>query len=157
MKKKIEKDIEDKIKKNVEKCVDKNAGRFFGHIISIVIILVIAWLVNKYWRNFSFFTEEFTTVLLVYNVSIGADIVSNLVQAFSRNFRINHFMKAIESAFSFAVVYSVYQFFPFDVSSSVATWIRIIAIIIMVAVSIATIVELVKSITGSRLGEKECK
>jgi hypothetical protein len=149
---KIEKKIEEKITKSIEKC----ASKVIGHFVSIAVLLIVAYLVNNYWERFDFLTTSFFTVLWVYNVSVGVDVFSNLVQAFSSNFRLNRFMHLLENIFSLAVIYNLYTIFPFNVSDTVATWIRVITIVIIVAVSIASLVELTKVITGKELKEKSC-
>jgi SNF family Na+-dependent transporter len=152
----MEKEYEKKIEEKVTKIAEKYAGRVIGNLVSIVVMLFVAYLVNKHWERFDFLNSNFFTVLWVYNISIAVNIVSNLVQAISSNYRINRSMHLLENIFSIAVMYNVYRIFPFNVTDSVATWIKIITIAIIVAVSIASLVELTRVITGKDLKENNC-
>jgi hypothetical protein len=153
----MEKNYEKEFEEKVTKVTEKYAGKVIGHLVSIVVMLFVAYLVNKYWERFDFLDRSFVTVLWVYNVSVAVNVLSNLVQAISSNYRINRFMHLLENVFSIAVMYNVYSIFPFNVSDPIATWIKIVTIAIIVAVSIASLVELTRVITGKDLKEENCQ
>ena len=119
-----------------------------GYIVAIIINVIMLWIANNLlaW-NVPFLTRDFVAVLGVLNLSISATIVANILWFFYDPPWFRHLLQIILNILSMAVIYTFYVVFPLSLTSEVLRIaIKIILIIGLVGLVIATIIEFVRLI-----------
>ena len=127
----------------------KTMGRS-GYIAAIVINLVLLFVFNNLmnWRlTAQYLTAEYSGVLWVINLSIGATIIANILFIFFEAGWFKHLAQLVTSVIALFAVFLIYSVYPFTFEGEAGfQWVKIILIIMMVGIGIAIIVELFKLI-----------
>lgn len=117
-------------------------------IAVIVVNLIFLYIVNNLlsW-NLSFITSSFQDVLWIFNLSISATIVGNVLFLIYHPTWFRSIIQIILNILGFLVVYYLYTVFPFVFSNGLVTFsLKFALIVAMVVMVIVTIVEVVKLI-----------
>ena len=117
-------------------------------IAVIVVNLIFLYIVNNLlsW-NLSFITSSFQDVLWIFNLSIAATIVGNVLFLIYHPTWFRSIIQIILNILGFLVVYYLYTVFPFVFSNGLITFsLKFALIVAMVVMVIVTIVEVVKLI-----------
>ncbi|AXV39175.1 hypothetical protein [Methanobacterium sp. BAmetb5] len=116
-------------------------------IVAIIANLVFLYIVNNLlsW-NLSFIAPSFQEVLWIFNLSIGASIVGNILFLIYHPGWFRSLIKIILNILSFMVAYYLYVVFPFILSSGITVLVKMVLILVMVVLVIANLVEVVKLI-----------
>nr|WP_319372512.1 hypothetical protein [uncultured Methanobacterium sp.] len=117
-------------------------------IAVIVVNLIFLYIVNNLlsW-NLSFITSSFQDVLWIFNLSIAATIVGNVLFLIYHPTWFRSIIRIILNILGFLVVYYLYTVFPFTFSNGLVTFsLKFALIVAMVVMVIVTIVEVVKLI-----------
>jgi hypothetical protein len=117
-------------------------------IAVIVVNLIFLYIVNNLlsW-NLSFITSSFQDVLWIFNLSITATIVGNMLFLIYHPTWLRSIIQIILNILGFLVVYYLYTVFPFVFSNGLVTFsLKFALIVTMVVMVIVTIVEVVKLI-----------
>jgi hypothetical protein len=125
----------------------KAAARRSSYVTTIIVNLVMIYVVNHLleWGLLPFLTEEFTRVLWLINLSLGAGILVNLAWLSYDPDWFGAVGRIGLNAISLVVSLRMYQVFPFDFSPYALGWgtvARVVLILTMVAVAMAMVVEL---------------
>jgi hypothetical protein len=120
------------------------------YIAAIIFNLIFLYVVNNLlnWHIY-FITNAFNEVLWIINLSIIASIIGNaLLLAYNPEW-FHHVIKIIMNIITFIAVYFVYIVFPINFYNPSLNWsLSILLILFMIAIAIATIVEIFLLITG---------
>ncbi|KUK73092.1 hypothetical protein [Methanobacterium sp. 42_16] len=118
-------------------------------IVAIIANLIFLYIVNNLlsW-NLSFIAPSFQEVLWIFNLSIGASIVGNILFLIYHPGWFRSLIKIILNILSFMVAYYLYVVFPFILSSGITVLVKIVLILVMVVLVITNLVEVVKLILG---------
>ncbi|WP_321421655.1 hypothetical protein [uncultured Methanobacterium sp.] len=117
-------------------------------IVAIVVNLIFLYIVNNLlsW-NLSFIASSFQDVLWIFNISISATIIGNIIFLIYHPAWFRSIIRIILNILGFLVVYYLYIVFPFVFSNYLVTFsVKFALIVAMVVIVIATIVEMVKLI-----------
>jgi hypothetical protein len=117
-------------------------------IAAIVVNIIILYIVNNLlsW-NLSFITPSFQDVLWIFNLSITATIIGNLLFLIYHPSWFRSIIRIILNILGFLVAYYLYTVFPFTFSNNLVTFsLEFALIVVMVVMIIVTIVEMVKFI-----------
>lgn len=133
------------------------AARRAGYLVTIVLNVVLLVVVNNLlvWGWLPFLTDDFSRVLPILNLSIGASIVANAVYLVYDSLWFTGLSELVLLAISFAAGLSLYRVFPFDFSAYEFAWdtvARGILILGLVGVGVgllAGIVKLVARVAGA--------
>lgn len=120
------------------------------YVVAIIFSLIFLYIFNNLLNwNVYFVTAAFNQVLWIINLSITATIIGNALLLLYNPVRFRHLIKLIINIISIIAVYYVYRVFPFEFNNSFYNWgLNIILILIMIATTIAIIVELYLLVTG---------
>lgn len=118
-------------------------------IVAIIANLIFLYIVNNLlsW-NLSFIAPSFQEVSWIFNLSIGASIVGNILFLIYHPGWFRSLIKIILNILSFMVAYYLYVVFPFILNSGITVLVKIVLILVMVVLVIANLVEVVKLILG---------
>ncbi len=117
-------------------------------IVAIIANLIFLYIVNNLlsW-NLSFIAPSFQDVLWIFNISITATIIGNILFLIYHPSWFRSIIRIILNILGFLVVYYLYTVFPFVFSNYLITFsVKFAFIVAMVVMVIATIVEIVKFI-----------
>ncbi|MFA0834523.1 MAG: hypothetical protein ACC609_11015 [Methanobacterium formicicum] len=117
-------------------------------IVAIIANLIFLYIVNNLlsW-NLSFIAPSFQDVLWIFNISISATIIGNIIFLIYHPTWFRSIIRIILNILGFLVVYYLYTVFPFIISNYLVTFsVKFALIVAMVVMVIATIVEIVKLI-----------
>lgn len=117
-------------------------------IAAIVANIILLYIVNNLlsW-NLSFIASSFQDVLWIFNISITATIIGNLIFLIYHPGWFRSIIRIILNILGFMVVYYLYTVFPFIFSNGwVIFSLEFAFIVAMVVMVIVTIVEVVKLI-----------
>jgi len=117
-------------------------------IVAIIANLIFLYIVNNLlsW-NLSFIAPSFQDVLWIFNISIAATIIGNIIFLIYHPTWFRSIIRIILNILGFLVIYYLYTVFPFVFSNYLFTFsIKFALIVAMVVMVIATIVEMVKLI-----------
>ena len=133
-------DIFNKFKsKNKEKKSHKSE-----YITAIIFNIIFLYIVNNLLNwHISFITNSLNTILWIINLSIAAAVIGNFLLLLYDPEWLRHLTKIVMNIFAFIAVYFVYKVFPFSFSTFINEIVLILIILTMVAIVIASIVELV--------------
>ena len=126
------------------------AGRRFGYGIAIAINIGLIVIVRNLleWDWVPFLTGDFDRLVGIVTFSLVASAVVNLFWiAYDRAWFKSLGQLALD-VITLAVTVQTYRVFPFDLSSGWETTGKVMLVLLMVVVGIATVVELVKLMTG---------
>ncbi|MCK9150700.1 hypothetical protein MXE27_01915 [Methanobacterium alcaliphilum] len=125
---------------------DKKAKKL-EYIVAIIVNIIFLYIVNNLvnW-NISFISDSFTSVLWIFNISIIANILVNILFLIYFKDWIKAISQIILNILGILVVYFLYTIFPFTVSAWIAYAIKIAFIIAVIAMIIATFVEAIRLI-----------
>ena len=117
-------------------------------IAAIVVNLIVLYIVNNLlsW-NLSFITASFQDVIWIFNLSLSATIIANIIFLIYHPGWLRSIIRIILNILGFLVAYYLYTVFPFTFSNNLVTFSLEFALIVaMVVMVIVTIVEIVKFI-----------
>jgi hypothetical protein len=134
--------IKDKILKEKE---FKNS-EFIGAIIAnIVILYIVNNLLN--WNIF-FIAPTWVQVLFILNLSIVTNILANIGFLIYQRGWFRSLVQIVLNIIGFVVVYELYMVFPFVIQTEwIAIALKLLLILAMIGIIIATIVEVLRLIT----------
>ena len=139
---------QEKIKDFLKKIFEEKDVSKSEFIVAIIGNIIILYIVNNLlsW-NLSFITSSFQDVLWIFNISICATIIVNIIFLAFHPGWFRSLVKIILNILSFLVCYYLYTIFPFIFSQAAYTIIlKIILIFGMVALIIAILVEVLRLI-----------
>lgn len=139
---------QEKIKDFLKKIFEEKDVSKSEFIVAIIGNIIILYIVNNLlsW-NLSFITSSFQDVLWIFNISICATIIVNIIFLAFHPGWFRSLVKIILNILSFLVCYYLYTIFPFIFSQAAYTIIlKIILIFGMVALIIASLVEVLRLI-----------
>ncbi|MHB1293954.1 MAG: hypothetical protein ACYC4R_03055 [Anaerolineae bacterium] len=125
--------------------------RQVGYIAAIIVNLAMLYVANNLlaW-GVPWITRAWTSVLWIVNLSIGAQVVANLLWLAYDPVWFRRLGTIALNAISFASAYIMYFIFPFDLPIDILNQILRIALLVsLVGIAIGTIVELVRLVFGS--------
>ena len=95
------------------------AARRAGYLVTIVLNVVLLVIVNNLlvWGWVPILTDDFSRVLPIVNLSIGASIVANALYLVYDSLWFTGLSELVLLAISFAAGLSLYRVFPFDLSA----------------------------------------
>ncbi|MBM4240880.1 MAG: hypothetical protein FJ150_04370 [Euryarchaeota archaeon] len=131
--------------KNLLKEKEPKTSEFVG---TIIVNIVLLYIVNNVlsW-NLSFITSSFQDVIWIFNISIGSTIVANILFLVYHSGWFRSIIQILLNILGFMVAYFLYTVFPFVFSQLYITYaVKIVLIIGMIGLVIATLVEVVKLI-----------
>jgi hypothetical protein len=131
--------------KNLLKEKEPKTSEFvFAIIANIILLYVVNSLIS--W-NLSFIALSFQEVLWIFNISIAATIIANIIFLIYHPGWFRSIIKIILNILGFLVAYYLYTVFPFSLSNGwVIFSVKFALIVVMVVLVIANIVEVVKLI-----------
>lgn len=131
--------------KNLLKEKEPKTSEFVGAIIANIIFLYIVN--NLLSWNLSFIAPSFQDVLWIFNISIAATIIGNIVFLIYHPGWFRSIIQVILNILGFMVVYYLYTVFPFILSSGwvvfAVKFALIVAMLVLVIVSIFEVVRLI--------------
>ena len=120
----------------------RRAGYIAAIVINIVLIFIFANLLK--WEV-PFLTSRFSGVLWAINLSLGVSILVNILFLVIDFAWLRHLGQFIMNIFAIFVLFMIFVIFPFTFAGeSWAVWVKVGLVFVMVAIGIASIVELVK-------------
>ena len=124
-------------------------ARRAGYLVTIVVNLVLLVIVNNLltWGWLPFLTDDFTRVLPILNLSIGASIIVNAIYLAYDPLWFTELFEVVLLGISFAAGLRLYQVFPFDFSAYEFAWdtvVRGILVLGLVGVGIGLVAGTVK-------------
>ncbi len=131
--------------KKILKEKEPKTSEFIG---TIVVNIIFLYIVNNLlsW-NLSFIAPSFQDVLWIFNLSITATIIGNILFLIYHPGWFRSLIRIILNILGFMVAYYLYTVFPFIFSNSWVTFsVKFALIIAMVVMVIVTIFEIVKFI-----------
>lgn len=147
------KKVEEKVEKNTKNFAKKNKG-FIKQVVYVAegafgIFFTIVWLVlvNLFWRELTFLTDEFDVVLLLINVSAAVNLMLYLGLIILRKAWYKSSKQLVELFFSFVTTFVMWRVFPFDFEDRyefVENLLPYLLVIVMIAIVVGAIAEFVK-------------
>ncbi len=134
---------------------EKKTIEFVGAIIGAIIGLVFVNTVPL-WRQLTHgvILESWVNILWAANLSMAVQIIGNLILAIYRPARLYSFMQAIFAAVGLVSLIVFFNVFPLDFSQIVGSWLnlffKVILLLAMIGTLIGMIVNLVRTIIGTR-------
>jgi hypothetical protein len=133
-------------------------ARRFGYTVAVAINLVMLVVVNNIldWGWLPFLTEEFASLIWLFNVSLTATILANLVYMVYDPVWFKSFTQIGLNLISMIVLLRMLQVFPFDFSAYEFDWepvARFVLILGLIGTGIGIIVEvvnLVRRVSGGQ-------
>lgn len=153
--KKLEKEIEHKIETWVEKKFGGDA-EIFAEVLSIVFTFIMLWAAHYVlsWQLpfFAFILPQFNSILWAIDLALGSSILAKILRLSQRDKITKHSTQILENCFNFLLIVVILTFFPYDFQKLIAiSWIntafKIILIISLFGLLVATITEFVKLIS----------
>ena len=136
-------DDQEKIKDFLKKLSEEKEAKKSEFIGAIVANIIILYIVNNLlsW-NLTFIASSFQEVLWIFNISICATISANIIFLAYHPGWFRSLVQIILNILGFLVCYYLYTIFPFVFSQAAYTIaVKIILIVGMIAVIIASLVE----------------
>ena len=123
--------------------------RIIGYGAAVVVTALFCYVVNNLlnWKV-KWLDPSFFQVLWVFNISIGVNVVFNLVFMFTDNRWVKNLGQLSMNVASFFVVYNLRRVFPFILTPSGHKALNTILVILLVLVALSVLVEFVKLSTG---------
>lgn len=129
------------------------AARTFGYTIAVIVNVALLYLVNVRpgWQAVPFLTEDARQVLALFNLSLVAGIVTNLLYVLYDAPRWKALGDLVANGISLAVLIKVWAVFPFAFDAPEWTIVtRTVVVVAMVGTAIAMLVQAV-SMTGGTI------
>lgn len=132
---------------------EKKTGDFIAAVIINILVCVVlnTLLLWRQWTQ-GVILESWIDILWAANISIGVQIVGNLMLAFYRPPRMLAFMRALFAAAGLLSAIVFFIVFPMDFSHLVGNWLNtLLKVLLMIGIGaslIALVVELVRFIMG---------
>lgn len=126
---------------------DKEINRI-EFIVAIIVNIIFLYIFNNIpsW-NISFITSAFVNILWIINLSLGANIVVNIIFIFYHPSWFRHSLQTFLNILSIMVLYYLYTIFPFNFShEGIAIALKIVFILIMVILVLTTLIEIISTI-----------
>ncbi|MGB3400591.1 MAG: hypothetical protein WBA34_10555 [Candidatus Deferrimicrobiaceae bacterium] len=122
-----------------------------GYAIAVVVNLVMLFIVNNLlaWGWVPFLTDDFEQLLPIVNLSLVVGAGANFAFIFYNAQWFRSVGQIVQNVVSLFVIVATLRIFPFDFSPHPFNWTaiaRVVLSLVLVAVSLATIAELVKMI-----------
>jgi hypothetical protein len=131
--------------KNLLKEKEPKTSEFVGAIIANIILLYIVN--NLLSWNLSFIAPSFQDVLWIFNISITATIIGNILFLIYHPGWFRSIIQIILNILGFTVVYYLYTVFPFILNNGwVIFAVKFALIVVMVVLVIVSIFEVVRLI-----------
>ena len=131
--------------KNLLKEKEPKTSEFVGAIIANIILLYIVN--NLLSWNLSFIAPSFQDVLWIFNISITATIIGNILFLIYHPGWFRSIIQIILNILGFTVVYYLYTVFPFILNNGwvifAVKFALIVAMVVLVIVSIFEVVRLI--------------
>jgi len=114
------------------------------YIAAIVVNVILLGILNTLpgW-HLPFITDQFSTVLWAFNLSVGANIVANILFLIYDAAWFYHIAQIVLNGFGLLVVYTLYRVFPFAFGPLGNQIARLALLAGMLGLGIATLVEVV--------------
>lgn len=153
-------EIGENVGKAIEQEVEKRVSgpvRKIGYVFAIFMNLLLLWAAHNVVRwdyaIFDFILDDFNNVLWAIDLSLGVSIVINLVWIFYDGKYVKGVLQIVSNAVGLFMMYILLWKFPYEFRELIDTdWIntavRILMILGMVAVTIATFAEGIKLVVG---------
>ena len=127
--------------------------RRLGYLVAIAVSAGIVFVLNNLlaWDIVPFLTDDFDQLLPIINASLAATIVINFIWILYDAAWVRSTGQIILNVTSIAVLTLTLRVFPFDFSPSSFDWAslsKIIIVFLIVALVIATIIEVVKLVSA---------
>lgn len=139
---------QEKITDFLKKIFEEKDASKSEFIVAIIVNIIILYIVNNVlsW-NLSFITSSFQDVLWIFNISICATIIANLIFLAYHPGWFRSLVKIILNTLAFLVCYYLYTIFPFIFSQVAYTIIlKMVLFVGMVALLIASLIEVLRLI-----------
>lgn len=123
-------------------------------VVAIIANIIFLYIVNNLlsW-NLSFIAPSFQDVLWIFNISIAATIIGNILFLIYHPGWFRSIIQIILNILGFAVVYYLYTVFPFILNNGwvvfAVKFALIVAMVVLVIVSIFEVVRLILRILNS--------
>jgi hypothetical protein len=133
-----------------KKLFKEKEAKTSGFVAAIIVNIIVLYVVNNIlsW-NLGFIAPSFQDVLWIFNLSIAATIIANIIFLVYHPGWFRSILQIILNILGFLVCYYLYTIFPFTFSQAAYTLVlQIILILGMIAVVIATVYEVVRLIVG---------
>jgi hypothetical protein len=133
-----------------KKLFKEKEAKTSGFVAAIIVNIIVLYVVNNIlsW-NLGFIAPTFQDVLWIFNISIAATIIANIIFLAYHPGWFRSILQIILNILGFLVCYYLYTIFPFTFSHAAYTLVlQIILILGMIAVVIATVYEVVRLIMG---------
>lgn len=143
-------DIQENIKNFLKKIFEEKKVKKSEFIVAIIVNVILFYIVNNLlsW-NFSFITSSFQDVLWIFNISICATIIANIIFLAYHPGWFRSLAKIVLNILSFYVCYYLFTIFPFIFSQTAYTIVvKMIIIMGMVALLIISLVEVLRLIVN---------
>lgn len=143
-------DIQENIKNFLKKIFEEKKVKKSEFIVAIIVNVILFYIVNNLlsW-NFSFITSSFQGVLWIFNISICATIIANIIFLAYHPGWFRSLAKIVLNILSFYVCYYLFTIFPFIFSQTAYTIVvKMIIIMGMVALLIISLVEVLRLIVN---------
>ena len=126
-------------------------GKQFGYIISILINFGMLYATNNVLQwNVPFLTDNFSQVLWVINLSLGANIFTYFTFIFFDRRWFKNLMQALTNIFSFFSLYFFRVDFPLDISESLAGVVNFAIVVVLVLLVLSALTELTNAVHNYR-------
>jgi len=140
------------------KRAEQKPGTRIGYVVAALVNLGVLWFVNQLlgWEWPPFLTGDFEEILPWLNASLIATIVVNVIWAVRDPAWFRHLGQIGLNILSLVVAVLTWQVFPFDFSAYSDVWdtvARVVIVVAIVGVSIATLVEFVRLVLPGGTGE----
>jgi len=143
-------DIQENIKNFLKKIFEEKKVKKSEFMVAIIVNVILFYIVNNLlsW-NFSFITSSFQDVLWIFNISICATIIANIIFLAYHPGWFRSLAKIVLNILSFYVCYYLFTIFPFIFSQTAYTIVvKMIIIMGMVALLIISLVEVLRLIVN---------
>jgi len=143
---------QEKIKKFLKKIFEEKKAKKSEFIGDIIVSIILLYIVNNLlsW-NISFIASSFQDVLWIFNISIGATIIVNIIFLAYHPGWFRSITQIVLNALSFYVCYSLYTIFPFIFSQTayviIVKMILLGAMVVLVITSLVEVLKLIVNIT----------
>jgi len=126
-------------------------GRKVGYLVAAVLDGVLLYVVNHLlaWEWPPFLTDDFSRVLTIFNVSLVASLVVNLVWIVADPVLLKSTSQIALNIISLVVTVRIWRVFPFDFSAYAFPWATLVRAVLAVGLFglvVGSIVEFVKMV-----------
>jgi len=135
--------------------LDKRLKNIIEPIAEVFFSSIFLILVNMFWDQLGFLSQDFSEVLPLYNLVIITGIILSFIKIFLWNQHFILFTKVVNNVLFVLIAWQVWIIFPFnlDFFNNPSLWETLIKILIVfppIAYTISTIVESAKIINNNK-------